>query len=78
MLFQTKFDLDGWAYYAGMLTRTSLRIQGQGQGLGLYYQGQGQGHELHGQGQGQGHCFLKDFSRTFAESKFYHSLHCFV
>ena len=60
---------------SGMLTRTSFRIQGQGQGLGLHYQGQGQGHELHVQGQGQGliisscqgqgqgHCFLKDFCR---------------
>ena len=61
------------------LTRTSFRIQGLG--LGLHYQGQR--HELHGQGQGldmlprcqgQGQCFLKDFSRTFADSLFRNSL----
>ena len=57
---------------------TNFRIQGQGQGLGLYYQGQGQGHELHVQGQGQGHCLLKDFSKTFADSMFRYLLHPFI
>ena len=77
---------------AGMLTRTNFRIHGQGQGHGLHYQCQSQWCELYVQGQGQGlmllrcqgqsqgHCFLKDFSRTFADSMFHlhHSLHCFI
>ena len=56
--------------YAGVDTRAVNRAS-------FRIQGQGQGQELHVQGQDQGHYFLKNLSRTFADSLFYHSLHYF-